>query len=79
MLASAQKILVGYLSVLGDVAADDLPNVDDNIDGLSKVLTAANLAGTDAPLTRGTADEAGALAKVLLRVGTNQWRQKKIR
>ena len=65
--------------MLGDVAADDLPNVDDNIDVLSKALTAANLAGTDAPLTRGTADAAGALAKVLLRVGTNQWRQKKVR
>ena len=57
--------------MLGDVAADDLPNVDDNIDSLSKALMATNLAGT--------ADAAGALAKVLLRVGTNQRRQRKIR
>lgn len=75
-LEAAQKVLVEYMSALGDMAADDLPNVDPQIDALGKALEDAKFVGqADALIGKETATAAGSIAKVLVRVVLDHWRQ----
>ncbi len=73
---SAQGTLVIYMSTLGDLAADDLPNVDNEIDGFNKALETAKFVGDgDAAIKTETATAAGAIAKVVIRAVLDHWRQ----
>ena len=76
---AAQKILVEYMSTLGDLAADELPNVDSQVDGLGKALEKAKFVGDgDAAIKKETASAASAIAKVLVRVVLDRYRQRQL-
>jgi hypothetical protein len=76
LLEGAQHVLVEYLSALGDLAADELPNVDPQIDGIGKALEKAKFIGDgDGQIGKETATAASAIAKVLIRVVADHWRQ----
>jgi len=75
-LEGSQKVLVEYMSALGDLAADKLPNVDDEIDGIGKSLETAQFVGDgDAQIGKKTATAAASIAKVLVRAVLDAWRQ----
>ena len=75
-LEAAQTILVKYMTALGDAAADGLPNVDDEIEGLTQALEGAGFVGdADRQLGKETATAAASLGKVLTRVVLDHWRQ----
>ncbi|MBC6991583.1 hypothetical protein [Hymenobacter sp. BT491] len=79
-LEGAQTVLVQYMSALGDLAADDLPVVDAELEGLSGALTDAKFIGEgDRAISTETATAAGTIAKVLLRAAADHWRQRQIR
>ncbi len=79
LLAGSQRVLAGYLNALGDLAADELPDVDSEIDGLAKALEKAGFAGDgDAAIRKETASAAGSIAKVLTRAVLDHWRQDRI-
>lgn len=76
-LEAAQTILVEYMNALGDLAADDLPKVDTQIDALGKALEKAKFVGDgDAAIGKETATAAGTIAKILIRAVLDHWRQK---
>lgn len=78
-LLAAQSVLADYMDALGDLAADDLPNVDSRIDGISKALEKAGFIGTgDAAIGKETAGAAAAIAKILSRSAMDHWRQAKL-
>lgn len=78
-LEGAQKVLVQYMSALGDLAADKLPNVDAEVDGLGKALEKAKFIGEgDRALSKETGAAAGTLAKILTRAVLDHWRQRKV-
>jgi len=78
-LEGVQKVLVEYMGALGDLAADRLPTVDDEIDGISKSLETAKFIGdADAKIGRETATAAATIAKVLVRVTLDHWRQSQV-
>jgi hypothetical protein len=72
-LENVQTILAAYMSALGDLAVDNLPNVDDRITGITGALTAIN------PNLKAITDPAGEIAKVLIREVGDHWRQSKIK
>jgi len=75
-LEGVQQVLVGYMSALRDLAADKLPNVDDEIDGIGKSLENAKFVGDgDAQIGKETATAAATIAKVLVRAALDHWRQ----
>lgn len=75
-LEGVQKVLVEYMSALGDLAADKLPNVDDEIDGIGKSLETAKFVGDgDAQIGKETTTAAASIAKVLVRAVLDAWRQ----
>jgi len=79
LLEGSQRVLAGYLNALGDLAADELPDVDSEIDGLAKALEKAGFAGDgDAAIRKETASAAGSIAKVLTRAVLDHWRQDRI-
>jgi len=79
LLEGSQRVLAGYLNALGDLAADDLPDVDSEIDGLAKALDTAGFAGYgDAAIRKETATAAGRIAKVLTRAVLDHWRQYRV-
>lgn len=79
MLEATQQVLVAYMSSLGDLAADKLPNVDSEIDGLSKALETAKFVGDgDQQIGKETATAAASIAKVLIRAGLDGWRQREV-
>ncbi len=71
-LIAVQGVLVSYFTSLGDLAADDLPNMTDPVDGFVKQLQAMDV--TDDK----TATAASSLGDVLLRAGLDGWRKRKI-
>jgi hypothetical protein len=76
LLEGAQRVLVEYLSALGDLAADELPNVDSQIDGIGKALEKAKFIGEgDGQVGKETATAARAIAKILTRVVIDHGRQ----
>ena len=78
-LQAAQAVLVAYMSALGDLAADDLPNVDSQVDGLNKALEKAGFIGTgDAAIGKETASAASTIAKILVRAAMDHWRQARL-
>jgi len=78
-LEAAQAVLVIYMSKLGDAAAGDLPKVDDEIDGFIKALETGKFVGdADGQIGNETATAAASLAKVVVRVLLDHWRQHEI-
>ena len=78
-LHAAQAVLADYMDALGDLAADDLPNVDSQIDGLSKALEGAGfIGGGDAAIGKETAGAAATIARILTRAAMDHWRQAKL-
>ena len=76
-IEAAQTILVEYMTALGDLAADDLPKVDSQVDALGKALEKAKFVGDgDAAIGKETATAAGTIAKILTRAVLDHWRQK---
>lgn len=79
-LEGVQKILVEYMSALGDLANDELPNVDQEIDGVGKALEKAKFVGDgDAQINKRTAEGAGTIAKILTKAVLDHWRQKELK
>lgn len=79
-LEAVQSLLVTYMTTLGDLAADELPNVDAEIDTLGKTLEKTPFVGDgDAKISKATASAAGTIAKILTRTVLDQWRQKRLR
>jgi DNA-directed RNA polymerase subunit F len=75
-LLDCQKVVVDYMSALGDLAADELTSVDSEIDGLTKALEDAKVIGeADSRISKETASAAAAIAKVLARAALDGWRQ----
>lgn len=66
---AVQGVLVSYFTSLGDMAADDLPNMTDPVDGFSEQLKRMDL------VTDKTAGAASTIAEVLLRAGLDGWRK----
>lgn len=80
LLEGSQTILVEYMSALGDLAADELPNVDSEIEGLGKALEKAGIAGDgDDVVSKKTATAAGNIARVLTRAALDHWRQDRVK
>lgn len=78
-LEGAQRVLVQYLSALGDLAADQLPNVDSEVDRLGKALEKAKFVGDgDAAIGKETASACAAIVKVLTRAVLDHWRQAQV-
>lgn len=78
-LEGAQTVLVQYMSALGDLAADKIPNVDSEIDGLGKSLEQAKFIGDgDAAISKETGAAAGTIAKILIRAALDHWRQRQV-
>ncbi len=76
---AAQAILVAYMNALGDLAADELPSLDKQVDGLGAALEKAKFVGTgDAAISKSTATAAASIAKVLGRVLLDHWRQARL-
>lgn len=71
-LEAAQGILVAYMSALGDLAADELPSIDKEVDGLGTALEKAKFVGE---ADKSTAAAAGSIAKALGRLALDHWRQ----
>lgn len=79
LLEGSQRVLAGYLSALGDLAADKLPDVDPEMDGLAHALEKAGFAGEgDAAIRKETAGAAGRIAKVITRAALDHWRQDRV-
>jgi len=79
LLEAAQQVLVKYMSVLGDLAADKLPDVDSEVDGLSKALETAKFVGDgDKQIRKETATAAASIAKVLTRAILDGYRQHEV-
>ena len=79
-LEGVQKVLVEYMSALGDLADDELPNVDKEIDGLGKALEKAKFVGEgDTQINKKTATGAGTIAKILTKAVLDHWRQKELK
>jgi t-SNARE complex subunit (syntaxin) len=75
-LEAAQTILVEYMTALGDLAADDLPNVDTQVDALGKALEEAKFVGkADETIGKETGTAASTIAKILTRAVLDRWRQ----
>ncbi len=80
LLEGSQIVLVEYMSSLGDLAADELPNVDSEIEALGKSLEKAGFAGdADAAINKETASAAGRIAMVLTRAVLDHWRQDRVK
>lgn len=80
LLEGVQSVLVDYLNALAALAADDLTNVDDEIEGLSKALEQAQFVGDgDRQINTQTATAAAELARILIRAGLEQWRQRQVK
>jgi hypothetical protein len=76
-LEAAQTVLVEYMTALGDLAADDLPKVDSQVEALGKALEKAKFVGDgDAAIGKETATAAGSIAKILTRAVLDHWRQR---
>jgi hypothetical protein len=76
-LEAVQSILVEYMTALGDLAADDLPNVDNQVDALGKALENAKFVGNgDAAISKETGTAAATIAKILTHAVLDHWRQK---
>jgi hypothetical protein len=76
LLEAAQQVLVKYMTVLGDVAADKLPDVDSEVDGLSKALETAKFVGDgDKQIDKATASAAASIAKVVASAILDGYRQ----
>jgi len=75
LLEDAQAVLAAYMSVLGDLAADDFPTVDDDVDALTKALGDSGILDDKTNKTIGAAGEIG---KIVSRVVFEQWRQRKL-
>jgi hypothetical protein len=71
-LLAVQGVLVSYFTSLGDLAADELPNVTDPVDGFFQQLKGMDL------VTDETASAASSMADVLIRAGMNGWRKHKL-
>jgi len=79
-LEGAQKVLVEYMAALGDLAADELPIVDNEIDALGNALEQAKFIGdADAAIKKETATAASTIVKVLSRAVLDHWRQSQVR
>lgn len=79
ILEATQQILVTYMSTLGDLAADQLPNVDSEIDSLSSALEKAKFIGDgDKQIGKETASAAASIAKVLIRASLDGWRRREV-
>lgn len=79
ILEATQQVLVAYMSTLGDLAADQLPNVDSEIDSLSNALEKAKFIGEgDKQVGRETATAAASIAKVLIRVSMDGYRRRHV-
>ena len=75
-LEGAQTVLVQYMTALGDLAADDVPKVDSEIDALSNALEQAKFVGDgDFAIKKETATAASKIAKILTRAVLDHWRQ----
>jgi hypothetical protein len=78
-LRAAQAVLAAYMSALGDLAADDLPAVDSQMDGLRSSLEKAGIVGAgEGAIGKETAGAAARIAAILTRAALDHWRQKKI-
>jgi hypothetical protein len=78
-LEAAQAVLVGYLGALGDLAADDVPSMDADVDGLVGALDTGKFVGdADGQIGAETASAAASIAKVLLRAVADRWRQERL-
>jgi hypothetical protein len=74
-LLAVQTVLVDYMNALGDIAADKLPDVDNEIAGIGKSLEGAKFIGDgDAQIGKETASAAASIAQVLIRTGLDLWR-----
>lgn len=79
ILQATQQVLVTYMSTLGDLAADQLPNVDSEIDSLSSALEKAKFIGDgDKQIGRETATAAASIAKVLIRASLDGYRRREV-
>ncbi|MDP1823902.1 MAG: hypothetical protein Q8L48_11690 [Archangium sp.] len=79
-LKAVQQVLVGYMDALGDLAADEVPGIDDEVDAFSKALDGAGFIGDgDQKVGKETATAATAIAKLLGRAILDGWRQAKLK
>lgn len=79
LLEAAQQALVKYMTLLGDLAADKLPDVDSEIDDLSKALEKAKFVGDgDKQIGKETASAAASIAKVVARAILDGYRQSEV-
>lgn len=72
-IEAAQAIIVSYMSALGEAAADDLPNVNSEVDALGAAVEKGGL------LEAKAASAAAAIAKILVRIGLDGWRQSQVK
>lgn len=72
-LLALHSTVTEYMQALGALAADDLVNYDEQIDGLGAQVASAKFASQD------TADAAGKVAKLIARAATDAWRRGEIR
>lgn len=79
-LLAAQRVLADYLSVLGALAADEVPVVTAELDALKASLSTARLSGDgEGQLNTATVEAAVSLTALLARVATDFARQAELK
>jgi hypothetical protein len=73
-LAAAQKVIAEYMSALGDMAADDLPSADKEIESL-RTATVATFPKLDATAAKSVSE----IATIITNAVLNHWRKKKVK
>lgn len=72
-LVEANKVLVGYLQAMAELAADDLTSYDKSIDGLGEAFTNGNIFNEpEVTAVKG-------LTKLIIKIATEGYRQKKLK
>jgi hypothetical protein len=77
---AVQTVIVDYMNALGDLAADEVANMDANIGDLTTALENAKFLGdSDEQIGKETVTAAGTIAKKLSYAVLNEWRKSKIK
>jgi len=78
-LEAAQAMLVNYLGALGDLSADELADVDADVESLGDALEKGGLVGEGPGQLRADAASAAAsIGKVLVRASLEGWRRREV-
>lgn len=79
-MVALQSVLVEYMKALGDLAADALPNVDDDIDSLTTALEGSGVVGDGShQIKKETVSAAAVIAKSLTNAILDSWRQSRLK